>query len=60
MTATDRIGKALTIRLTKEGDWWTSQIVEHPGAISQGANVTDAALNVLDALFVVLADDTIA
>ena len=55
--APDRI----TIRLIKDhycGDWM-SEIVEHPAAISAGADASEAALNVLDALFVVLADEEI-
>lgn len=50
----------ITIRLVRGDDGgWTSQVEERPAAISQGDTVAAAALNVLDALFDVLAEEMI-
>jgi predicted RNase H-like HicB family nuclease len=48
----------LTIRYSDAGDGWvTAQIAEIPGAISQGADRTEARANVLDALDLLLTPD---
>jgi predicted RNase H-like HicB family nuclease len=48
----------LTIRYSDAGDGWvTAQIVEIPGAISQGATRDEARTNVLDALDLLLTPD---
>jgi predicted RNase H-like HicB family nuclease len=45
----------LTIRYTDAGDGWvTAQVLEIPGAISEGPTRAEARENVLDALQVVL------
>ncbi len=48
----------LTIRYSDAGDGWvTAQVLEIPGAISEGKTRDEAKLNVLDALEVVLTPD---
>jgi predicted RNase H-like HicB family nuclease len=48
----------LTIRYTDAGEGWvTAQVVEIPGAISEGRTRAEARENVLDALQVVLTPD---
>jgi len=48
----------LTIRYEDAGDgWFTAQIAEVPGAISQGKTREEARANVIDALDVVLTPD---
>ena len=48
----------LTIRYEDAGDGWlTAQVVEIPGAISQGSSREEARSNVLDALEVLLTPD---
>ena len=45
----------LTIQYSDAGDGWvTAQVLEIPGAISEGETREDAKANVLDALEVVL------
>lgn len=51
----------LTFRLTRGPDgWWTAQVAERPEAISQGETVREVSLNVIEALFEVLADELVA
>ena len=48
----------LTIRYSDAGDGWvTAQVLEIPGAISEGKTREEAKANVLDALEVVLTPD---
>ena len=48
----------LTIRYSDAGDGWvTAQIVEIPGAISEGSTRAEARSNVLDALDLLLTPD---
>jgi predicted RNase H-like HicB family nuclease len=48
----------LTIRYSDAGDgWFTAQVVEIPGAISEGATREEARANVLDALETLLTPD---
>jgi predicted RNase H-like HicB family nuclease len=48
----------LTIRYEDAGDGWlTAQVVEVPGAISEGKTREEARANVIDALDVLLALD---
>lgn len=48
----------LTVRYSDAGDGWvTAQVVEIPGAISEGRTREEARANVLDALQVVLTPD---
>lgn len=48
----------LTIRYEDAGDGWlTAQVVEIPGAISEGSSREEARSNVLDALEVLLTPD---
>lgn len=48
----------LTIRYTDAGEGWvTAQVVEIPGAISEGRTREDARKGVLDALSVLLTPD---
>jgi predicted RNase H-like HicB family nuclease len=48
----------LTIRYEKAGDGWlTAQVVEIPGAISEGGSREEARENVLDALETLLTPD---
>lgn len=48
----------LTIRYSDAGDGWvTAQVVEIPGAISEGKSREEARANVIDALDVVLTPD---
>jgi predicted RNase H-like HicB family nuclease len=48
----------LTVRYTEAGDGWvTAQVVEIPGAISEGSTRAEARSNVLDALQVLLTPD---
>jgi predicted RNase H-like HicB family nuclease len=48
----------LTVRYTPAGDgWWTAQVVEIPGAISEGRTREEARVNVIDALRTLLTPD---
>ncbi len=48
----------LTIRYRDAGDgWYTAQVAEIPGAISEGATRKEAPANVLDALETLLTPD---
>lgn len=48
----------ITIRYSEAGDGWvTAQVLEIPGAISEGETREAAKANVLDALHVVLTPD---
>lgn len=48
----------LTVRYSDAGDGWvTAQVVEIPGAISEGSTRDEARANVLDALQVLLTPD---
>ena len=48
----------LTIRYLDAGDgWFTAQVAEIPGAISEGATREEARSNVLDALDTLLTPD---
>jgi predicted RNase H-like HicB family nuclease len=48
----------LTIRYEDAGDgWFTAQVAEVPGAISQGKTREEARANVIDALDLVLTPD---
>ena len=48
----------LTIRYTDAGDgWFTAQVAEIPGAISEGSSRDEARANVLDALETLLTPD---
>ncbi len=48
----------LTIRYSDAGEGWvTAQVLEIPGAISEGSTRAEAKSNVLDALDVVLTPD---
>lgn len=48
----------LTIRYTDAGDgWFTAQVAEIPGAISEGSSREEARSNVLDALELLLTPD---
>jgi predicted RNase H-like HicB family nuclease len=48
----------LTIRYSDAGDgWFTAQVAEIPGAISEGATREEARANVLDALETLLTPD---
>ena len=48
----------LTIRYSDAGDgWFTAQVAEIPGAISEGATREEARSNVLDALETLLTPD---
>ncbi|MFL5912357.1 MAG: type II toxin-antitoxin system HicB family antitoxin [Gaiellaceae bacterium] len=48
----------ITVRYTDAGDGWvTAQVVEVPGAISQGSTREEARANVIEALALVLTPD---